>query len=131
MTPTHAGIVKNGKLELLNRDRFLMWVGGLEGEVEVIVRKPKKDRTSQQNKLYWGYLDIISSDTGNTPDELHEFFKRKFLPPVFKVILGVEVRLPGSTTNLDTKQFGEYLLKIELLTGIPAPDPNDIYENSI
>ena len=33
-----------------------------------------------QHHLYWMYLDAIAHETGHTPEELHEHFKRKFLP---------------------------------------------------
>lgn len=46
-------------------------------------------------------------ETGNLADELHEFFKRKLLPPVFKTIMGGgEVAV--STTDLDKAAFSDF-----------------------
>lgn len=96
-------------------------------EVEVSIRTRGSKRTTKQNNYYWAYLGIIEDDTGELADDLHEFFKRKLLPPVFKTILGTEVKLPASTTKLDPLEFTEYISKIEALTGIPAPDPEDFH----
>jgi len=46
------------------------------------------------------------------------------LPPEFKTILGVEIKLPASTTKLDKIAFGEYMDKISAMTNIPIPSPN-------
>ncbi len=74
--------------------------------------------------------------TGENADDLHQYFKRKLLPPVFKKIRGEEIKLPASTTDLDKIAFGEYLDKIAALTEIPLPDPEAAgyisnYENEI
>jgi hypothetical protein len=61
--------------------------------------------------------------TGDNADDLHEFFKRKCLPPRFIKAQGQEVRIPGSTTDLSKDAFGEYLDKIAALSGVPLPDP--------
>lgn len=47
------------------------------------------------------------------------------LPPVFKTILGEEVRLPASTTELSKVALREYLDKITTMTGVPIPDPQE------
>lgn len=89
----------------------------------VSIEQEKWVRSTSQNKFYWAYLRIIANETGHTEDDLHALFKRKFLPPEFKTILGVEVKLPASTTKLDKISFGEYMDKILAMTGIPIPDP--------
>jgi hypothetical protein len=62
-------------------------------------------------------------ETGDNADDLHEFFKRKLLPPVFKTIRGEEIKLPASTTDLSKSDFAEYLDRICALTNVPLPDP--------
>ena len=89
----------------------------------VSIKQEKWVRSASQNRFYWAYLRIIANETGHTEDDLHSLFKRKFLPPEFKTILGVEVKLPASTTKLDKIAFGEYMDKISAMTGIPIPDP--------
>ena len=92
-------------------------------EYDIIPRK--KTRTLTQNAYYWVYLEIIENDTGNTASDLHELFKRMFLPPRFVTYKGKEIKLPSTTTNLEKYQFGEYLDKICAETNVPLPDPQE------
>ena len=102
--------------------------------VEITERRIK--RTISQNGLYWLWLTCISHETGNDKDDLHEFFKAKYLVPEVRNIFGenVEVR---TTTDLNTVQF-KYLLdhvqefaSTELSITLPDPDDkrwSDFYE---
>lgn len=104
---------------------------------EVIVREHKEHRSSSQNRLYWGlWLKEIADYTGFEQDELHEMFRSEFLP----AILGDEKRFSlfgkervkrHSTTDCTTKQFTEYLNRVERFVnaeiGISLSHPEDIY----
>lgn len=83
----------------------------------------KTTRSLSQNAMYWHYLGVIEAETGNLSDDLHSYFKRKLLPPRFKTILGEEIKLPATTTELSKAEMGEYLDKIASLVNIPLPDP--------
>jgi len=87
-------------------------------------------RTTNQNSLYWLWLACLSEETGHTKDELHSFFKNKFLSKNKINVLGEEINDVPSTTKLDTKQFSEYLDKIKEFAfenlGIRLPVPEDI-----
>lgn len=98
---------------------FLEQNEGKEVEVEINVKKSR--RSLDQNSFYWLYLGVIERETGNLATDLHELFKRKFLPPIPKKILGVEFKIPASTTELNKAEFGEYLDKISALTNIAIP----------
>lgn len=89
----------------------------------VSIEQEKWVRSASQNNFYWAYLRIIANETGETEDNLHSLFKRKFLPPEFVTILGVEIKRPASTTKLNKTEFGEYMDKISAMTNIPIPDP--------
>jgi hypothetical protein len=102
--------------------RLRQWAAGHDG-ARLIIEEEKRVRTRSQNSYYWVYLGVIAEETGDNPDDLHEFFKRKLLHPVFKTIRGEEIKLPRSTTELTKLEFGEYLDKICALTNIPLPDP--------
>ena len=66
---------------------------------------------------------MIEKETGNNAHDLHEYFKRTLLPPVFKTVLGKEFKVPASTTDLSKGDFTVYLDKIAALTNVPLPDP--------
>lgn len=96
---------------------------GYKGSYIVTIEKEGKKRTLKQNDFMWLYIDHIEKETGNLATDLHELFKRKFLPPVPKNILGVEFKLPASTTDLTKQEMSEYLDKISAFTQIPIPEP--------
>jgi hypothetical protein len=102
--------------------RWNAWREDHEG-AHIRIEEEKPTRSTSQNRYYWTYLDIIEKETGNNATDLHEFFKRKLLPPVFKNIMGEEMKLPASTTDLNKADFTMYLDKICALTGVPLPDP--------
>jgi hypothetical protein len=112
---------KGFEVNELSRARFLEMHKGKF--CDLIPREPK--RTLSQNALYWVYLNIIEQETGNNADELHEFFKRKFLKPKQVKVLGEEFQVWASTTKLSKTDFSEYMMKIEALTNVPVPSKED------
>lgn len=92
-----------------------------------------KSRSNPQNRYYWSVvIGTISEETGYTPSEVHEIIKHKFLTEVRllnrkdKV---VELKVSGSTANLDTKQFEELMSQIRIWASselsIFVPEPNE------
>ena len=125
--PKHKAKVENGKLILKDKERFSGWIVTLDGDVEVIVQKPKTTRTSKQNSFYWAYISLVSDETGDDPNSLHEYFKRTHLPPRFITVMGKDIKIPATTTKLSKKQFSDYIRSIEVETGIMAPSLEDLY----
>ena len=119
----HHGKIKECKLMIKNVDKWRSELMRLDGkEVRVTLEEDKDVRSLGQNRLYWLYLGIIEDETGNTADDLHEYFKRKYLPPHLVNMFGKEVQLPATTTKLDKLAFTEYLDKIGAESGIPIPN---------
>lgn len=84
------------------------------------------ERTLNQNKLYWAYLQHCEYETGNNANDLHELFKRTLLPPKWITVMGKEIKIPKSTTELTKIEFGDYLDKISMETGIALPTQEEI-----
>jgi hypothetical protein len=86
---------------------------------------PKPVRSLSQNALYWVYLKKISLETGTDSEDLHDFFKIKFLPKRIAKIKGKTtehtVETVTSTTKLSKADFSEYMNKIERLTEVMIP----------
>jgi len=82
-------------------------------------------RSMSQNKLYWLYLGVIEHDTGNIANDVHEYYRRAFLQPKFIKVMGKEIKIPRSTTELTKNEFSEYMDKISADTGVPIPDTNE------
>ena len=96
------------------------------------IKKHVKRRSISQNSLYWLHMAVISDETGNDVNYLHEIFKEQFLIPVIVDYFGTtkEVR---STKRLTTKQFSEYMEKITAEVssyGIVLPMPDDLIFDS-
>lgn len=96
---------------------------------EVIVRPKKAKRSLDQNSLYWMWLGIIANDTGNTANDVHEWCKCEFLPPVFVAINGKQQECRRSTTELNTADMTAYLDRVSAWSamelGIALPHPDD------
>jgi len=90
----------------------------------------KNTRSVQQNNYYWGVVcDILSKETGYTPEEIHQILGEKFLSYEKN-----EMRFVKSTTKLKTNEFEEYMeecrrfASIELSCYIPLPnEPDNFY----
>lgn len=117
--------IKDGKLDFEREKGLQFFLKNNDGKrVVVKISKAYGQRSIKQNKLYWAYLNIIEAETGDNAVDLHEYFRRKLLPPQIIKVRNKEFEIPQSTTKLDKLVFSEYLQKIERLTGIPIPDIN-------
>lgn len=104
-----------------NYKRFIQHLkenDGKEFRIEQLVRT----RSLSQNNLYWMYLEIIERETGNNANDLHEYFRRVLLSPKMLKVMGKEIKVPKSTTELKKNEFSDYMEKICAETGVPIPD---------
>ncbi len=103
----------------IDRKRILDAITASELPLTVSFGKYKSSRSLEQNKLLWKWLDIIRmhiADSGGelfTAEELHEFFKAKFLPSRVVEINGEAIRCRATTTKLNTKEMSVYLESID------------------
>lgn len=73
------GTIKDGRLEITNRVKFILELKTFEGKkVEVVIRDKSK-RSVQQNRLFWLYCGIIGSELGYEKEEMAAILKFKFL----------------------------------------------------
>lgn len=117
------GIVKNGHLELANKDWFLDGVKRFQGDVLITIEPDKASRTTQQNRYYFGVIvKILADELGYSVDEMHEALKWKFLK-----IHENELPTVRSTTDLSTAEFSDYCEKIKQFAAfelsVVLPDP--------
>lgn len=95
------------------------------------IKVQREQRSISQNSLYWLWLACLQDETGETKDNLHEYFKTKFLGVDERQCFGHHFFLPNTTTKLDTLQFKNYLDRIQEFAsvelGITLPDPKDLY----
>ena len=100
-----------------------------EKKYNVSITLKRQIRTVPQNRLYWLYLTCIEQETGMDKEDLHIFFKQKYLRKEDLTIGSETIPQTISTTKLTTAQFVDYTNKIVAFAsaelGIVLPDPAD------
>jgi hypothetical protein len=132
IVPKFLGHVQEGRVKVLDTKRYLEHLKKLESkDVEITVQKVRSLRSQQQMRYYWGVvIQIISDDTGNDPEQIHEYLKLRFAPPQFIKLKGKARQIPGCTHDLFRDNFfDDYIRKIQawyaLDFGGVIPDPNE------
>ena len=98
----------------------------------VTVEPYKRDRSLEQNALYWRWCAHIASDTGNDKEDVHESLMRMHLMPrMGRDMATGEIVERYSTRKLKVKEFSEYLDKIHAWAaatlGIALPVPEEMH----
>lgn len=98
------------------------------GEYRLLVERVKEPRSLDQNRLLWLWLACISSETGNTPQELHDIYCTLFLRKT-AYFAGSTVVTVSGTSGLTKAEFSAFLDKIQAHAaaelGIILPTPGD------
>lgn len=128
---TH-GTVKDGKFVPENPEYFRNIFQNFEGKrITMTINRFKKPRSDEQSNYYWGVIvKMISEETGEEKDAVHESLKALFLTEVRYVRVNkrlVKFTKVKGTSALDTIEFNEYQehcrkWAAEFL-GINIPDP--------
>lgn len=100
------------------------------GEYTVKIVRKTTPRTIAQNSLMWMWFQCIEDYTGTTKDDIHDYYKAKFLSR--DVAIGNRyVRVIGNTSKLNTLQMTDFLNKVKADAatefGITLPLPEDRY----
>jgi hypothetical protein len=111
-----------------HKEMFKRWLAQWnDKEVSLEVTEKKSTRSGQQNRYYWLYLTLIENETGNKVEDLHNYFRGKFLTKKISEMYGDKFRITKSTTELSKGEFCEYLIDISGLTGIELPDTTEYF----
>lgn len=110
-----ARVDEQGALRPFEVGRFAGYLAKFRAKnVEVIVRPERKHRSLKANAYLWGVVYAAASEwSGHDVEELHDVFKGKFLPRRQVVMpTGELLDAPGSTRELDTEAFGDYVNRV-------------------
>ncbi|MFA6006907.1 MAG: hypothetical protein WC764_04270 [Candidatus Paceibacterota bacterium] len=113
--PRFVAKIGKGALVFNNPDAVSAYLRGFKvgQEIDVIISKRSKPRTTQQNAYLWAVVyPITAKETGHTCLELHEAMKAMFLPPTFVELNGKRVRIPSSTKLLSVAEESEFLERV-------------------
>lgn len=127
LDPIFRGAIQKGKILLEMPKRFRELCCRLEGsQVEVVLRKHKRNRSNQQNRYYWGVvIHLLAEHCGYEQEEMHDALKQKFL----RIHDDTELPTVRSTASLNTAEFTEYIEQARRLAaemGVYIPDPGQV-----
>jgi hypothetical protein len=118
---------QDDKNKALNRISLLV----LEKPWEIEIKPYKKNRSLKQNRLYFKWMKIIGDELGYESEEVHAIMADKFLTDKFVEYGGKQIKQDKSTSRLNTKEFTDYLQRIDRFVaqqlGIVLPVPDDSY----
>lgn len=99
------------------------------GEHDLTVKKTVKARSINQNNMMWMWYACLAKETGCESEDFHKYYCSKFLVEYIK-IEGVERKVVGGTSKLDTVAMTEFLNKVQADAasefGIALPIPDDL-----
>lgn len=92
-----------------------------QGKLSVEVKPYVENRRRRQENLLRKWMRLIASETGNDPEVMHAFFKKKFLGAEYRIArfewkgapVEREVVELRSTTKLSVKEMSEYMTLVE------------------
>lgn len=100
----------------------------------ITIKEDKMTRSEKQNKLYWKWIGILSSETGYTKDAMHDIMRDKFLGYRTVKTKDKSIQALRSTTELKIEEMKDYLIDIDMFAiefGIMLPRPEDLYFESM
>lgn len=135
-----ANISHTGKLVAAHPVELAKWLfTHKDKQVTVVLKVKGKDRSNPQNRYYWGVIipmvQFAMNEFGNdfTKEETHEFLKKEFNWEEKEMKDGYYVKVPRSTTKMNTVEFMDYKEKIQQFAsevlGIYVPDPNEMTDD--
>ena len=134
-----GNINSSGKLLLLHQEDFKKWIEGHKGKSVILtIKEYKKKRTNPQNAYYHKIVVNMIRDGMNafgndfTTEQAHEFLKKEFNYKEVETKDGYCIKVPGSTTELNTTEFMDFITKVQQFAsevlGIYIPDPSEQLE---
>jgi len=126
MLPIFYGQIEKGRLTLNDKITFQKYLHTLNGEVQLVLGKKKKIRSTPQNDYYWGVIiKMICDETGAEDKQaIHDGFRSEYLKDISK-----GYPIVRSTTDLSTIEFKEYCRNVQKwaadFLGLYIPDPNE------
>ena len=129
--------VQRGKLRVRNWNRISQQLArSKDGEYVIRIERQHAHRSQRANRYWWGVcVHLVSEHTGYDPDEVHQLAKQMFLPKTLALADGNgevvgEYVLGGSTTKLNTVEFGEFIERFRRWAAetlnVVIPDPEGL-----
>lgn len=96
------------------RERLGQFLAKRELPFQVDVGPIREQRSLSQNSRLWALHSLASSETGYTPDEMHNLMLAKFFGTKEIEVAGVTVTVPAKRSSTREKaEFREFLDNVE------------------
>ena len=123
-----ARVGSNGKVTIDNREGFVNYAKAFAGKrIDLGIREHEKTRSQPANAYYFGIVvKMIADEIGDSVESVHEILKAEHNSEM-KIVNGMEMWLPRSTSRLSTKEFTDYIERCRewaagfLMLDIPDP----------
>lgn len=107
---------------------------------DVLIRVGRPKRSTQANAYVWGVVypaiqrALAEAGQAVSCEALHEHFKQKYLPPRTVEVFDETLVLAGSSADLDSEEFYDFVESIRtdeavLALGVEVPDPDPAYRS--
>ena len=107
------GIIKDGKMILNNRDKFIKELTQFEGkEIVIKIIERNNNRTKDQNSLLWSWISILANSTGYTKEEMKELIQVKFLQRERLDADGYTETYIKGTSTLSKQEFNDLMNQV-------------------
>ena len=109
-------------------DRTVRYV--TNGRHTITMSRTVRRRSVSQNRLMWMWFGCIAQETGQTPQDIHDYYCYKYLPrEVVNPSTGETIIVGGHTSLLSAEQFTNFLNNVQADAaselGIILPVPGD------
>ena len=120
-------------MKIATEQQLLSWFAFLRTQklpLEVSSKRWVKSRTDPQNRSLWGIAyKLLSAETGNDPEDLHEYFLGEWGGWKTIDVMGQKRRQPERrSSKLNTVEFNDFYAFIQRRSaevGYYIPDPGE------
>jgi len=84
--------------------------------MELTIKPHKKNRSLEQNALYWKWMMICADELGYTKEGMHQTFMRELLAPIIIDTPSGDV-MEYSTRKLNVKEMSSYMEQVSFTAG--------------
>jgi hypothetical protein len=114
-----------------DRRRFIDFIlkVDLSKPFSAIFEPVKKQRTPPQNRLFHMHMALLEDETGTSREVWKEYYKEMFLEVYTDTCFGKTVRTVRGTSDLNTKEFAEFIDKYRehaMAEGYYLPLPDEM-----
>lgn len=110
-----AAVTKDGKLEVLEKGRWVGWLMKHAGKrVSLVLTREKRRRSDAQNRRYWSLVvPCFSEWSGYEKDEAHEVLLQMFSKYEDHLPSGEVVERILRSSKMTVEQFNTYTSRVE------------------